>query len=332
MDKKLINAVAGSGKTTKIISSLSLEKKFLIIAYTTENIRNIYNKIIKKFDYFPKNIFLFSFYEFLFQFCYRPFFSLEFCKGICFEMQNNIYHKNTHTKEGRVYSNMLSKLLLNNKSLYTNRIDKYFDEVFIDEIQDFGSHDYDWILSLSLLKTKVTLLGDFYQHTFQTSTLGNKRVNLYKDYDKYKKEFITAGFIVDETMLSGSWRCTGTVCSFIEKNLNIFISSNKEEISEIIFLDDDKEIEEIIFDDLVVKLFYSKHYSYRMKSNNWGNAKGLTYDSVCVVLNPKTYKLYKNNKLNELAATTLNKFYVACSRTKSNLYFVEEKRLNKYKK
>ena len=36
--------------------------------------------------------------------------------------------------------------------------------------------------------------------------------------------------------------------------------------------------------------------------------------------------------LNKLPQQTKNKLYVACSRTKNNLYFIEEKKITRYKK
>ena len=52
MDKRVILAVAGSGKTTYIINQLDLNKRSLIITYTTNNIENLRTGVIKKFGYF----------------------------------------------------------------------------------------------------------------------------------------------------------------------------------------------------------------------------------------------------------------------------------------
>lgn len=41
MDKRVIFAVAGSGKTTYIVNELSLEKRSLILTYTDGNYDNI---------------------------------------------------------------------------------------------------------------------------------------------------------------------------------------------------------------------------------------------------------------------------------------------------
>ena len=48
MDKRVIFAVAGSGKTTHIIDNLNLENKFLLITYTINNVHNLRTGILKK--------------------------------------------------------------------------------------------------------------------------------------------------------------------------------------------------------------------------------------------------------------------------------------------
>src|SRR5690606_2216555 len=70
---RVINAVAGSGKTSYIVNQLSLEdKKSLILTYTTANQENIKEKIIKKFGYLPSNIFIYGYFEFLLKFIIKP--------------------------------------------------------------------------------------------------------------------------------------------------------------------------------------------------------------------------------------------------------------------
>ena len=54
MDKKLVLAVAGSGKTYYICQMLVEDEKNLILAFTHENIKNIRNEIIKRFGYIPE--------------------------------------------------------------------------------------------------------------------------------------------------------------------------------------------------------------------------------------------------------------------------------------
>ena len=82
----------------------------------------------------------------------------------------------------------------------------------------------------------------------------------------------------------------------------------------------------------IKKLFYQKSYEYPCNAKNWGDSKGSEYESVCVVINNTTYKAYQKNNLSSLVPQTLSKFYVACTRTKGNLYFIEEKKVKNYYK
>lgn len=45
MDKRVIFAVAGSGKTTYIVNSLTADKRSLIVTYTNSNFDNLTQKI-----------------------------------------------------------------------------------------------------------------------------------------------------------------------------------------------------------------------------------------------------------------------------------------------
>ena len=53
MDKRIIHAVAGSGKTRYIIESLDLDTRIAIITYTITNQIELKNRIIKKFGRLP---------------------------------------------------------------------------------------------------------------------------------------------------------------------------------------------------------------------------------------------------------------------------------------
>ncbi|HHT9977306.1 TPA: hypothetical protein ACT9LU_002870, partial [Legionella pneumophila] len=51
MDKRVIFAVAGSGKTTHIINRLDTQKRAIILTYTENNYYHLKNQIIQKFGY-----------------------------------------------------------------------------------------------------------------------------------------------------------------------------------------------------------------------------------------------------------------------------------------
>jgi len=340
MDKRVIFAVAGSGKTTYILNQLSLDKRSIIITYTNNNIKNLKNGIIEKFGFFPDNITLLPYFSFIYSFCYKPFLSYKYkTKGINYNLNPNKFAKQKDLnyyidKNGRIYSNRISKMLALSGELdnVIYRIEKYFDNLFIDEIQDFAGNDFNLLKTITKANIDMLFVGDFYQHTFDTSRDGNVNKNLHNDFDKYKAHFIKMGLKIDTKTLSNSYRCSPSVCEFITDSLKIEINSHKQNDTEVRMINNKEEADELYYDKKIVKLFYSEHFKYNCFSRNWGDSKGENhYNDICVVLNKKTMEHYNNNKLDELPSQTRNKLYVACSRANNNLYFVNAEFYKKFK-
>jgi DNA helicase-2/ATP-dependent DNA helicase PcrA len=332
MDKRVIFAVAGSGKTTYILNQLTLDSRSLIITYTNNNIKNLKIGIIEKFGFFPDNITLLPYFTFLYSFCFKPFLSYNLkTKGINYKPNSNKFAKQNYTnyyidKNSRVFSNRISKLLEKSGELpnVNSRLEKYYDNLYIDEIQDFGGNDFNLLKQITSAKINILLVGDFYQHTFDTSRDGSVNKSIHNEFDKYKMLFEKMGLNVDTTSLDKSWRCSPSVCKFITDNLGIEIKSHNEERTTVSFIENEEKIIEIFNDKKIVKLFYKEHYKYKCFSRNWGDSKGENhYNDICVVINKTTYDSFKD--LTKLKPQTKNKFYVACSRANNNLYFVNDK-------
>lgn len=212
-------------------------------------------------------------------------------------------------------------------------MEKYFDNIYIDEIQDFSSHDFNFLLSIIQCNCNIFLVGNFYQHTYDTSRDGNVNKNLYSNYDDYINKFKSSIYEIefDNVSFLKSKRCSKEVCNFIKNYLDINIESYFNHTSTVKEITDEKEIKSIVSNPTIVKLFYQNSKKYDIKNvDNWGHSKGETYNDACVILNENTYQLYKNNNLNKLACLTKNKLYVACSRPQQNLYIVYEKLLKPY--
>jgi DNA helicase-2/ATP-dependent DNA helicase PcrA len=340
MDKRVVFAVAGSGKTTSIISKLDLEKRFLLITYTENNYVNLRRKIIHKFGFLPSNIVLYTYFTFLHSFCYKPFLLNEInSKGINYKQPPNWPRDSSNLNfyidgQKRLYHNRIAKLLLVTDvvSDITQRLEKYFDVLLIDEVQDFSGHDFNFLTSICTSNIDLFFVGDFYQHTYATSQDGNTNANLHKDYDKYKKRFSDAGLIVDTTSLAKSYRCSEAICAFIRDQIGIQIYSYSGNIAEVKFIENDLVAKDLFTCDSTVKLFYQEHQKYNCYSNNWGNSKGLDdYQDVCVALNGSMLKAYSTGSINKESSQTVNKLYVACSRARGNLYLVDQKKFNTYK-
>lgn len=342
MDKRVVFAVAGSGKTSSIIDSLTADSRCLIVTYTENNTRHLKNRVIDKFGEIPVGIRIYSYFTFLYSFCFRPLCGYELkTKGINFNFPLPEYaqrsRKNTREhyidKSGRLYANRIAKLLIEFDVIpdLIQRIEKFYDSVFIDEVQDFAANDFNLICTLAIANVEIRLVGDFYQHTFDTSRDGSTQKSLHDCFDKYCDKLKKSGFEIDLTSLSNSYRCSPSVCAFVSENLGIKILSHREDEVVVGYFDNVGEVDSIFNNDSVVKLFYQKSDSYAGNTANWGNTKGLDhFQDVCVVLNATTLKAFDNANLDQLNPTTKNKLYVACTRAKGNLYFVSEKSLKKY--
>lgn len=336
MDKRVIFAVAGAGKTTYIVNHLSLEKKSLIITYTDGNYDNLSRKILNKFQgIWPENITLMTYFSFLYSFCYKPYFADKVrAKGITYKSNPAMYLSQSSqayylSPSGLLYSNRLAFYFEKEDALskIKRRLERYYDELIIDEIQDIGGRDFDFLESV--METNITMLfvGDFYQHTFDTSRDGNKNKSLFDNKTNYEAKYRAKGFICDNTSLTNSWRCSKNVCQFVTTQLGINISSNRadEDNTSIEVVTDMAKKQELLSDDGIIKLHYQNGSKFGYMHKNWGETKGEDkYNNVCVMLNKNTAQKMKSGKLSELSPLTKNKLYVAITRAKGNVFIVEE--------
>ena len=335
MDKKLILAVAGSGKTYHIVQQLNEQNRFLLITYTLSGTENLRNEIINRFGYLPRNIKIKNYFSFLYTFCYKPFLADEVAdRGISWKYPQSEFNQSYTTVGGYLYHNRIAKLItLKVINEVRNRLIKYYDYLLIDEIQDFGGNDFNFLTELTKANLKMLFVGDFSQHTFDTSRDRNTNSNLHKDINTFVSKFTKLGIHYDPTSLIKSRRCSKSTCDFIRLKLGINIESYNNLETECRLVTDKSEAERIFKDNEIVKLFLQKSYDFDCRSDNWGACKGLTYENVCIVLNDETLKLFNSNDVFNFKSTvTKNKFYVACSRSKNNLYFVSDKLIKLFRK
>jgi DNA helicase-2/ATP-dependent DNA helicase PcrA len=340
VDKSVIFAVAGSGKTSLVIERLSLNERALIITYTQNNYLHLRNKIIQKFGTIPSNITVMTYFSFLHGFCYRPIMQLKLgTRGLTFRRPPNRQIPLTditrfRDPSRRLYHNRLAKLLqhLDCMPMIQARIERFYDCMYVDEVQDFAGHDFNLLLEVSKAKAGMTFVGDFYQHTFDTSRDGSVNGSLHDDMANYEKRFRDAGVTVDKQTLGSSWRCATSVCDFISANLQIGMGSHAKRTSSIITVLEQAQANALHADAAVVKLFLKEHGKYGCYSQNWGASKGMDhFDDVCVVLGADAWKRYQSSTLHESKPQTRNRLYVACSRARGNLYFVSEKLFKPFK-
>lgn len=341
--KRALLAVAGSGKTSFLVKALSPEKRNLFLTYTVNNTETLKGMISRECSGIPEKTLIMTWFSFVFNFLVKPFCidNVPCIRHLLFPKSNELpspfltgWHRFV-TADGGLYHcrafDFANRHIGVQKLL--GRIHRFFDAIFIDEVQDFAGYDFDFIELLGSAGFDVTLAGDYFQHTFDTSRDGNKNQSLHKDL-KIFRDRLSTGYEIDDTTLSASHRCTPQVCDFITSRIGISMKSARQETgTEPRLLADPKEIATVMSDHSIAKLFYDKSVKYRCagKCRNWGECKGMSFDRVCVVLNKKTHGLYTNNELSTLPAQTRHKFYVACSRTRGDLFFVSDADIAAYK-
>lgn len=334
-NKRLILAVAGSGKTRLLIDNLNLDKRFLIVTYTNTSLELIKSRIVKKFGYLPSNIKTLTYFEFIYGFCVKPFVLFKY-------RLNGIYWDETPEFTSRLRITNLSRYLTRNRYLYHNRLgkfieyegildevrkrlEKFYDYFFYDEFQDLGGHDFNFMMLLAQSNINFLFVGDFFQHTYVTSFDGNVNGTLYSELTAYCKKLELSKIEVDTKTLGKSHRCSPTICSFISQNLGIAIESNRNDQTSITKIDDRETALMIIQDNSIIKLVYDKSNEKNFLAKNWGECKGEDdYNDTCIILNKTTSKIFSKGKFNELKPRTKNKLYVALTRTRGNCYLIDD--------
>lgn len=335
VDKRLILAVAGSGKTRYLIDHLNSDQRFLIVTYTNTSLNLIKSRILKKFGYYPKNIRTLTYFEFIYGFCIKPFTLFKY-------NLNGIYWDATPEFTTYLANNNLKKYLTKGRYLYYNRLgkfveyeniignikgrlEKFYDHFYFDEFQDLGGHDFNFITQIAQANISFLFVGDFYQNTYVTSYDGKVNGTLYSDLKEFCKKVEASNIVIDTTTLSNSYRCSPSICAFVSETLGIAIESHRNDVTNIILIEDKETAQKIIDDDSIIKLVYDKSNTRQYLSKNWGDCKGEDdYNDTCIILNKTTAKIFAKKKFNELKPRTKNKLYVAFTRTKGNCYIIDE--------
>ncbi|WP_071605012.1 DNA helicase UvrD [Dickeya dianthicola] len=340
MAKRVIFAVAGSGKTTLLIDRLTVNSRTLILTHTINNETHLRSKIISLFGFMPEGIRVMTWFEFLHGFCFRPFLQEHLAsRGLSFfqppqriPRTNRLHYQDN---SGRIYHRRLAQLLMARGMLpdICDRLERYYDELLVDEVQDFAGNDFNFLLALCEAEISVLFAGDFYQHTYDTSRDGNVNSTLHDDITRYEARFTAAGLVVDRETLSRTWRCSSTICEFITDRLDIRIDAHDFRETSIDIVTDTERVATLHSDDSVIKLFYSEHHRYGCYSLNWGASKGLDhFQDICIVMGATHWRLLNRSNLQTLPPSSRNKLYVACSRARGNIYFVSEANFRNYKK
>ncbi|MDD3862269.1 MAG: UvrD-helicase domain-containing protein [Clostridia bacterium] len=181
---------AGSGKTTEIVDEVLEDKqsKILILTYTKENCYTIEKKLKEENGFVPNNVKLISWANFIMCDCVRPFHSnkcISNIKNFIFDIPKdkkgiaiNLNYRNDDLRryispKNWIYYDYATDFAIqcNLNNCVIERLQKNYDKIYIDEVQDLAGYDLD-LLEL-LLKSTITIkmFGDIRQATYRTQNV-----------------------------------------------------------------------------------------------------------------------------------------------------------------
>lgn len=352
MVNKVIQAVAGSGKTYYGTHELIKERRCLYLTFTNGNVKNI-NLELRNAKNNIENCEIMTFSKFVCSWLVRPFFPNLFPKLDIFNgyttikppehsrNKNNGYVKKDFKRhyvdsKGRLYLNRVSELIINQKKQILNlmfkRIKRFVDLIIIDEYQDLTGKDFD-LLKLLMKQSdfEVILTGDIFQAGVSSSSL-KKRSKLldYKKETEEMDDFIKKAFGIKRIevvldMLPNSRRISTDCARFISDRIGINIGSSSNSNSSVHLIRDIGQLENIMKNRLTV-LIYNKSIVHKFRNedyNSWSYVKGNTCENVLVVLTKKTDSILDGVLDLNTTPQVRNMLYVALTRAKGDLYVVK---------
>lgn len=228
---KVIHAVAGGHKTQYIVDSCTKmhEKpnRCLVVTFTTSGQREIRRRLNKVVS--NNEIDVIGWYAFLLNHFIYPYISDVFpstkCNGLFFvegrdpsifcSGENRYFDKNGLVYNTRI-GELAHKILLKSNGSVIDRLERIYDEIYFDEMQDLMGNDLDILENLMTSKIQITAVGDVRQSILSTSR-NDRKNKKYEGLEKltWFKSLKKQGLCVIEHR-TNTWRCNQLVIDFAD--------------------------------------------------------------------------------------------------------------------
>lgn len=351
MSGKLLIAAAGSGKTTFLVQeALKItDGKVLITTFTESNEREIKSKFIELAGYIPSNITIMTWFSFLIQQGVKPYQSylyldkvtglllvnqksglLRFYKGIPIYAKETDIAKHYFTKDGRIYSDKLSKFVckLNNANhgLTIDRISRIYKYIFIDEIQDLAGYDLEIIQLFSQNNIYLLMVGDPRQVTYHTHEEAKNKKYCEGQIEQFIRER-NIEICIDKATLNVTHRNEQHICEYANSMYPEFMpcSAYKKDSTghDGVFLVHAADVDAYLETYRPVQLRDSKRTNVNGNYAvfNFGDSKGLTFDRTLIYPTAPMEKwVFDHNT--ELQPKSRARFYVAVTRARHSVAII----------
>jgi len=367
----LMIAAAGSGKTTYLVNRACelTHESILITTYTEMNEAGIRERIIAKMGYMPSNVTVQTWFSFLLHHGVRPYQSVlndsihnaeigfylsEDKSGKKYDSsgkplvnrdgkpiywgEGNNLKRHYFTKSLCIYSDKISKFIFKSnkqsKNLIVERIERIFDNIFIDEIQDLAGYDLELVKLFFKSQSAVLLVGDPRQVTYLThhatkfGKYANGGIKAFVENELGKR----IECIVDDTTLNVSHRNNQQICNYSAKlypELTIPAACTCQQCRSVttdhegVYLVRPGSVDDYLtlYEPMQLRWSASSKCSPHFQSVNFGQSKGLSFDRVLIYPTQKMRNWIKDNK-SELKNEVRAKLYVAITRARFSVGIV----------
>lgn len=330
---KVILGYAGSGKTTYLAkqSKTFEEKAALFLTYTNENCKRLQEKILKTYGIIPAKFEFYTWYEFLLEHAIRPYRKqmgiMERIVSIYFEKRNKKQKHFTRrkedyvTKDNLIYSDKTSEFAyecnVKSSGKVIARLERIYEVIFIDEIQDLNGYDLSFIEALFESHIPIFAGGDVRQATYSTNR--STKNSPYKGEGLVQwLENLKNANIVELVLNTHSYRCCTAICEYAN---TIFphlppatsLATDSHDHMGIHFVEP-ADVLQYYENHKPTVLSYSKvQHAYGLPTTNIGVSKGATYDHVLIIPSKEMAKALQKGVQH---VTDKTKLYIGITRAR----------------
>jgi len=237
--------------------------------------------------------------------------------------------------EGRVYSTRVGKLAVDvlraSGGSAIDRLERLWDEIYIDEVQDLTGNDLDVVEALLASSIDITLVGDVRQSIYSTSRSDQKN----KQYSGLEKVIwfrtLRDRGVCELTEITDTWRCRQEIVDLADSVLPArlaFPATMSHESTETghdgVFV--------VSSTDVGAYVTQWKPEVYRHSSQtklpeainvhvmNFGSVKGVTVERVLILPTEPIRQLLRRGT--PLTDESASKLYVAITRARHSVAFI----------
>lgn len=338
-------AVAGSRKTQGIVDACAAapkDERILVLTYTTANQAELRDRLASCAGDHP-NVEVVGWFSFLMGNFVRPFLPFVFpgqrVRGFDYQSPPQTYAGvNTWTRyfngEAEVRKVHLPQLATRvevaSKGAGVRRLERVYDRIFIDEVQDLCGYDLEVLNALMLSKIPIEMVGDIRQAILATNQREAKNKKfMYMGIWAWFRSAEKAGRLAI-SQRTQTWRCRAEIASLAD---SIFDSSWGFDATESlndtvtehdgVFLLAAQDVEAYVdrYRPLVLRHSSGSAKQYdHLEPMNFGDSKGLGRERVLILPTGAIEAFLQTGKA--LTESQAARFYVAVTRAEQSVAIV----------